>query len=404
VTTNSDQNKTLYIPYISDHGYVVAAAMQAQGLSAEQLPPSDDETMAMGVNLCRGRECLPCFTMIGDIVRLTQRPDFVQEKAQVMELATCGPCRLGQYLPLHQSILAKKGFSDLEFVAPSAENNYQGFGDKPLRLRKLIWEGFVAVDLLLKLLHSFRPYERHLGETDRIYERCLDEIVTAVSDGGGKKLDASMIKTAQRFEALSVDVRQPRPLIGFVGEIYLRLNAFSNQDVIRKVEAAGGEVVMASLIEMLYFNNWGVKTVAKALGSHLSAFLLAVSNRYQKVRERSLAKPVRHLLKMPYETAMEDLLVLVAPHYEPYLGTEAVLTIGKAIEYAHAGCAGILNVMPFTCMPGLVSAGIAPGFRPGLHNIPWLDVSYDAQQGTNLNTRLEAFMYQAVEFDRARNG
>ncbi len=76
------------------------------------------------------------------------------------------------------------------------------------------------------------------------------------------------------------------------------------------------------------------------------------------------------------------------------------MTMGKAIEYAHDGFAGILNVMPFTCMPGLVSAGMAPRFRPDLHNIPWLDVSYDAQRGTNLNTRLEAFMYQAIEFHR----
>lgn len=398
----TDQEKTIYIPYLCDHGYVISAALQAHGLPSEPLPPPDEESLAIGLDLCRGRECLPCFTTTGDIIRLTQRPDFKPEQARVLMVASCGPCRFGQYLPLQRGILAERGLAALEFIAPSSANNYQGFGDRPTQLRKLVWEGFVAVDLLTKLLHAYRPYELRVGETDRVYGECLEEVLTAVRHNGGKKLDVVMRHMAERFEALPVDKSEPRPLIGLVGEIYLRLNSFSNQDIIRKVEAAGGEVVVATVIEWLYFNNWGVKTLAKALGMVVPVFLLELSDIYQKYREHKLAGPVRHLLAMPTETATEDLLRTLTPYYEPYLGTEAVLTMGKAIEFAHAGFAGILNVMPFTCMPGLVSAGMAPRFRPDLHNIPWLDVSYDAQRGTNLNTRLEAFMYQAIAFHRSR--
>ncbi|MCB8945889.1 MAG: hypothetical protein H6658_19240 [Ardenticatenaceae bacterium] len=390
---------------MSDHCYVIAAGLQAHGLAAEPLPPPDDETLAIGLDLCRGRECLPCFTTTGDIVRLTDQADFDPEQAQVLMVSSCGPCRFGQYLPLQQGILAERGMDSLEFISPTAENNYQGFGERPIQLRKLLWEGFVAVDLLIKLLHAYRPYELEAGETERVYAVCLEEVLTAVRANGSKKLDEAMRQTAVRFEAISVDKREKRPLIGLVGEIYLRLNSYSNQDIIRKVEAAGGEVVMATMIEWLYFNNWGVKTIAKALGMHLPAFLLGLSDRYQKYRERKLAGYVEHVLgEGAVETAVEDLLNSLRPYYEPYLGTEAVMTMGKAIEYAHAGFAGILNVMPFTCMPGLVTAGMAPRFRPDLHNIPWLDVSYDAQRGTNLNTRLEAFMYQAIEFHRSRKG
>ena len=51
-------------------------------------------------------------------------------------------------------------------------------------------------------------------------------------------------------------------------------------------------------------------------------------------------------------------------------------------------------------MPGIITAGMAPRLRSDLDNIPWLDVIYDAQEGTNINTRLEAFMYQVKQFQR----
>ena len=87
---------------------------------------------------------------------------------------------------------------------------------------------------------------------------------------------------------------------------------------------------------------------------------------------------------------------------DPIISTEAVTSVGKAAEMAHEGASGILNVMPFTCMPGTMTAGLAPGIRQDLDGIPWLDLSYDMQHSTNIQTRLEAFMYQAVHFQRRR--
>ena len=36
------------------------------------------------------------------------------------------------------------------------------------------------------------------------------------------------------------------------------------------------------------------------------------------------------------------------------------MTLAKAVELAHHGVSGILAVMPFSCMPGIVTAAIAP--------------------------------------------
>jgi predicted nucleotide-binding protein (sugar kinase/HSP70/actin superfamily) len=90
----------------------------------------------------------------------------------------------------------------------------------------------------------------------------------------------------------------------------------------------------------------------------------------------------------------------VRPFYDATLGTEAVLSMGRAVDYGRAGAHGIINVLPFSCMPGVIVGGMASRIRQDLEQIPWLDIPYDAQKETNIRTRLEAFMYQVHQFRR----
>ncbi len=401
MTTNGHSKpKTVYIPYMCDHAYVVGAALHAHHIPVEVLPPPDDETLAIGLDLCRGRECLPCFTTTGDIIRRARQPDFDPAQAALLMATTAGPCRFGQYCALQRDILDRQGLAELEILSPSAANSYQGFGDNPTKLRALAWQGVVAVDMLQKLLHEYRPYEVNPGQTDEIYRLALDRIVTATRAGGGKQMVEVMKWIATQFEALPVDRSQPRPLIGLVGEIYLRANTYSNQDIIRQVETAGGEVMAASMMEWFYFTNWSFKTYTQFFNMYLDFFKTFLVDLYQQRQEHKLVKPVEHLLRHPYESPMNQLIDRIRPYYDPFLATEAVLSMSKAIEFAQKGLCGILNIMPFSCMPGIITAGMAPRLRADLNNIPWLDIIYDAQEGTNLNTRLEAFMYQAIQFQR----
>ena len=73
-----------------------------------------------------------------------------------------------------------------------------------------------------------------------------------------------------------------------------------------------------------------------------------------------------------------------------------------AFDVGILGANGIVAVMPFSCMPGIVTAAIAPRLRRDLDNIPWLDISFELQKSTNIQTRLEAFMSQAKHYQRLR--
>ena len=68
-------------------------------------------------------------------------------------------------------------------------------------------------------------------------------------DGG---LSAALKKARSDFENIPRESGR-RPLIGIVGEIFVRSNRFSNEDLIRKVEALGGEAYLAPVEEWIYY-------------------------------------------------------------------------------------------------------------------------------------------------------
>jgi predicted nucleotide-binding protein (sugar kinase/HSP70/actin superfamily) len=393
--------KKTYIPHMCDHALALEAALHALGAPAETLPPPDEETLALGRELCLGRECLPLFVATGDILRRARQPGFDPARSTFFMPTTCGPCRFGQYRTMQRLLLDEAGLHDLEIVSPNADNGYQGLGEKPTRFRRLAWQGIVGVDLLRKLRHEHRPYERHEGDTDRAYQASLRSFLEAIEQGGGKRAVRALSQAGERFAALDVDHSQPRPWIGIVGEIYIRANAFTNQDIARQVERMGGQVWVAPMLEWFYFTVWGAQTRARRAG-RIGDWLKAIlSESVQRFDEARLVRPLQHMLACPHEPPVAGLMANARPYYEPLLGTEAALSVGKAIDFARHGLCGVINLLPFSCMPGIVVTGLAEAIRADHAHIPWLDVIYDAQGGTNLQTRLEAFMFQARQFQRA---
>jgi predicted nucleotide-binding protein (sugar kinase/HSP70/actin superfamily) len=220
---------------------------------------------------------------------------------------------------------------------------------------------------------------------------------------GGRKLVAAMNDIAARIEALPVQRAVRRPRIGVIGEIYLRFNDFSNQHLVRRIEATGGEAAVASICEWFYFTNWLYGAFARQQGTYRDWLVTLITDVYQRWQERRLVRPVAHLLDDAYESSIGEMMRGLRPHYSPLTGleTEAGLSLAKAFDFAGKGLCGVVNIMPFGCMPGIIVAGMASRLRDQLNSIPWLDISYDALGETNSQTRLEAFMYQAHQYQRS---
>ena len=62
----------------------------------------------------------------------------------------------------------------------------------------------------------------------------------------------------------------------------------------------------------------------------------------------------------------------------------------------------VINIMPFTCMPGTITSGIFKRFQQDHDRMPVLNLALEGQPSTDLSIRLEAFIQQCRGYQERR--
>ena len=118
----------------------------------------------------------------------------------------------------------------------------------------------------------------------------------------------------------------------------------------------------------------------------------------QKKDEKKIHRLLCSAVLNGKDPSVEQLLDYSRPYLHSSFEGEAILSIGKAIDFAKKDMAGLINVMPFTCMPGTIASTILKKVRLDHDDFPFLNLAYDGIEQTSIKTRLEAFLYQARQF------
>ncbi|MBP1730203.1 MAG: CoA-substrate-specific enzyme activase, partial [Deltaproteobacteria bacterium] len=178
-----------------------------------------------------------------------------------------------------------------------------------------------------------------------------------------------------------------------------RSNRFSNDDLVKKVEEFGGEAWLAPIAEWInYLNYMGKKksTQKKRLSNLLK---LVITDHIQKKEEHRIEEIFSKYLRYGREPQIRHVIHEASPYIHESFEGEAILSVGKSIDFIQKGASGIINAMPFTCMPGTISSAVMKLLQ-NQYGVPILNVAYDGQGLTNISTRLEAFMHQVKEHSR----
>lgn len=394
--------KKLYLPYMADGVYAMAAAFEACGIEAEVMPLPDEDTLKWGRRYTSGRECYPCILTTGDMVKTIKKEGFDKERSAFFMPSGSGPCRFGQYNRYHRLILDELGYKDVPVYAPDQDENfYKELDIVGGNFPKLAWWGISAVDLFEKRLRETRPYEKNPGESEKVYWDSIHNVCNAIRE---KKFPEKELKAAKAaFRNISVHEPGSKPIIGVVGEIYVRSNRFSNEELVKKLETLGAEVRMPTISEWIFYTNWCAKKKHQERGSW-GGYLRVVTNNFFQLRyEKKMENILDGDLRSGHEPRVEDIIGKAAPYIHESFEGEAVLSVGKALDYIMHGAHGIVNAMPFTCMPGTVVNAVLKRLREENANIPYLNMVYEGIEDSNSMTRMEAFVHQARDFkERAK--
>jgi predicted nucleotide-binding protein (sugar kinase/HSP70/actin superfamily) len=389
--------RTVFFPAMTEAGVrCIASAFRSVGIDAQPMPPSDEETLVLGSRHSSGEECLPLKVTLGDILKLLVRGTVRADRAALFMPTSDGPCRFGQYGPYIRGVLQEMGYGDVQVVSPTCGDGYSGIGEHADELLRTAWRAMIGGELLTKLLLRIRPYETEKGAADAAYQAALTDFCQAVEARGRKpkerleRLKQSLASGRGMLHAVPADHSVPLPLIGIVGEIFCRLNNFSNDDVVRKVEEAGGECWISDVSEWLWYTNAAHIRLLKRFRKHLTMEMFGAKLKWHfqhkdEVELHSVFGTDFRGYEEPHD--IRKILELATPYLRPdgALG-EMLLSVGKSVYLHGKGADGVLDINPFSCMNGIVSEAVYPRLSRDCDGLPVRVLYYD---GTRADRRYE---------------
>ena len=404
--------KKTYVPRMAEgSARAVAAVMRSLGIDAEVVPHSDARTLELGGKHSSGDECYPLKVTLGDFLRILEQPGVDPEKTAFFMVTGQGPCRFGQYVHYLKHVLRQLGYGEVTVFHPSTEQGYSDFGEASDLFTRGVWRAIVSADILLKLLLKSRPYEVEAGAADRLFEESVEglcrilEITYPNNESQMGALKECLLRARGRFRQLAVRFDAEKPLIGVVGEIFCRLNEFSNSYLVRRLEEAGAEVWMNDFSEWIWYTNVDQFRLLKLKGQQISLAALGahIRNRIQHKDEHGLLKMFREDFRGYEEPEHIHEVLECAEAYLPWFGAngEMVLNVGKAVYFAHKGLDGVIDISPFTCMNGIVGEAIYPRVSRDNAGIPIRNFYFDGTH-SDLDRDIGIFLELAKSYQQRK--
>lgn len=359
---------TLWIPQI--HPYTPqlwSAVLASTGIDARPLGHETAAECTYGRSLCRGSECLPAAVTTGRFISEIESSQPEGKLHCLFMPRAEGPCRFGQYATLQSLVIERKGINGALIFSPTSEDGY-AFLDRSTELA--VWEALCLGDALYKLRCRIVPYHDRPEEAQTLIDEALAEICDAIRRGKDWKDTARALGGA--LGAHTCIERPGKPLVGIVGEIFVRMNLFSNQDVVKVVEKYGGEAWLSPMSEWVHY----VWRLLSLKSSFFKGLLRRLKARYLHHVEQSVMGLFSPVLDDRHEPPIDEVLDKGKSFIPVAFEGESILTLGRAMLFAEGGARLIVNCSPFGCMPGRITSYLFQTFAQSFR-VPVVNVFFD---------------------------
>lgn len=372
------ENRKILIPLMHPMGnHFFAAVFRSYGYDAETLPEDTKTSFEIGRKYTRGGECLPMAVTFGNLLKTLRDKEYDPSKVALFMPTSDGPCRFGQYATMQTVLLERMGLKGVSIVSPSASNAYLGL---PNEMRVDLWKAILAGDILFKLRCKFKPREGRKGDIARVTRISLDNGVEMFE----RKKDFIQIIEMFRDNFKKVHLKKKElPLVGVVGEIFVRCNPFSNNYLLETIERCGGEMWLAPISEWIFYTSYNHKWKSLRDREYLEFIRNGIKNRFLQKIEKTAYEIVKDLLhdreEPPIEKVVESALQFLPREHT----TEALITIGRAIQFIERdNVAIVVNASPFTCMPGNIANAVFQEIERR-YGVPVVSMFYDGEEAMN---------------------
>ncbi len=345
----------------------MAAAYRSIGIDAVTAERSSPEVLASGRRDCSGKECLPYQLIWGAFRKHLEEPP-PTKRTVLVDIAGQGPCRNCMFTIKDQLSVARLGLADKVALRHLRTDSELGW-----RFTLRLYASVVSWDILFQLSSYHRAFERHEGEVDRLYNRYCDELEALVSLGVNdsgmrglrelrrhtKALHALLDRASEEFAALASSAPEDgsRRTVLLSGDIYIRLDEFANDQLIRRLNQRGLSVLVEpSSIIQEYFTD---ESLLGFFGAPSATMESAVSRFAMRAVRYDLYGRVRRLHPWLPETDLRAMQAARAELLDEYPKGEAAITLGSVLHaWNERHCDGAVVASPWGCAPALVTEAL----------------------------------------------
>ncbi len=202
----------------------------------------DDRSIAYtGLKYLHNDLCYPVILITGQFISALKSGKYSGDVALMIPQAG-DACRGSNYIHMIRKALNLAGFGHIPIISL----NFKGL-EKDNRLKislGMIRRGFAAVmygDILMILQNQIEAYEKNCGETGKTVAKWTEILRNGIIDGSllsARKMKETFALIAKDFSTIET-VKKEKPIIGIVGELYIKYCHLGNADICKYLRSEG---------------------------------------------------------------------------------------------------------------------------------------------------------------------
>lgn len=401
-TTEMRQKYTILAPQMAPIQFqFLETAFNTSGYDVKMLEKVTAEDVEVGLKYVNNDACYPAIIVIGQMLRALQSGAVDPHQTALIITQTGGGCRASNYISFLRKALNDSGLGFVPVISLSAQGleNHPGIKITPSLLHKALL-GILYGDLLMRVLYRVRPYELVPGSAEALYEKWCNIAKENVANGSYKIFKENVKNLVHEFDTLPL-TDSIKPKVGLVGEILVKFHPYANNEVVKIIEAEGGEAVMPDLLDFFFYCSYNEKFKYHVLNKPLKGLLTSEAIIWYLNKKR---KPICEALSKSKRFS--------APHQISHLAERAsqVLSLGhqmgegwfltaEIISLIEDGVNNVICMQPFGCLPNHVTGkGVVKELRRlyPLSNVVTVDYDPGSSHVNQLN-RIKLMMATAFK-------
>lgn len=403
---SEDRHRTLIAPYFAE-GYseFLPSLFKLIGYRLEVLPTGNQEAAETGLRYANNDICYPATIVVGSIINALNSGKYDLDNTAVIITQTGGQCRASNYYSLIKNAMVSGGFAQVPVLSlatgAGVSNNQPGFEIKWGKVIKILVHAILYADCIAKLYHSAAVREIEPGLAFKLRNRYIEAAFPFIEAKDYKGLKRLLKQAVADFTS-AVEKNKQVPVIGLVGEIYVKYNGFSNKFVTQWLIEHGVEVVPPALVTFFstsfvnshYNRRYNIKNESEPqwVSDGLHALLLSCMRKYDRI-----CKPYPYY--RPFASIFEigklsEQVISSAADFG-----EGWMLPGEICHLAEHGVQNVVSLQPFGCIANhIISKGIEKKIKQVYPQMSLLFLDFDSSTSeANVFNRLHFMVENCKE-------